>query len=845
MILLLVAALALDRDVVEVEKANGSWHSPSVWKNGKRPSSADRALIPGSGRETEVRINADRNATVTSLLVGKPKNSRGVLEVLGSLRVSGVNGDGERNASQLIVGGSDNVIGVVRVKSGGDLYVGKSVRLGPFNRSTGKLFVSRGEFRTPGTISIADANQGTGILEVRGGRAKIVAKSLVMGAGDAQMVFTRENTGLSPVEVTTTARLGGSLKVNIPDSTGTPRVIPLIQARSRTKVIGGFRRVQIQAPQNKDYELTYLAGMYGKDAALLRMDKPLNRFEKWEPVMLERAPSRESTHPKADPDADSLSNLGEYKLGCHPLVDEGPLFLEGVEEDGRRFVTFVERVDRNDVQTTVQTSFDGRVWTSADVETQVIDRFGKSRTVKAIVDSSSKNLRFRLYFEREAEKNVQPSILFVIVDDLNDFIEPLGGHPQAITPNFNALAGRGTLFTNAHATSTVCNPSRVALLSGIRPTRSGVYGNSEELRQSPLLRNMNTMPEHFRRKGYRAVGAGKIFHSAEPGAWAEYFPSKTDHRPNDPRPSGLLSGVPGLPSNFDFGPMNVSDGEMGDYKVATWIRNWLLDRKASQGPAFVACGFFRPHLPLHVPSKHFRPWRTTDLEVPLVLNSDLDDVPNSALNASIRADEHGQIRDAGRWKKAVHAYLAAVRFADAQLGRVLAALDESEIARNTIIVVCSDHGWHLGEKRSWRKNTLWEESTRVPLLVVAPGVTTPGTRCDEAVSLLDIFPTLVDLAGFNIPSRLDGTSLLPQLVNPDEKRDEPAITSRSFGAHSIRTERYRLTDRPGNNDEFYDLSMDPNEWFNLIDHSDYADVIEDLRRHVPTNPATPIKDLGE
>ena len=345
---------------------------------------------------------------------------------------------------------------------------------------------------------------------------------------------------------------------------------------------------------------------------------------------------------------------------------------------------------------------------------------------------------------RASAADDRPDVLFIAIDDLNDWIGALGGHPQASTPNIDRLAARGVLFTNAHCAAPACNPSRVALMTGRRPTTTGVYLNSQPWR--PVLADAVTLPQHFRAAGYRAIGAGKIYHGAypDPTSWDEYFPSQQKNRPDDPIPSGRpLSGIPRT-AHFDWGPVDATDAEMGDAQVVDWVCKQLSAPR--EQPLFLACGIYRPHLPWYVPPAYFDSGPSLDdVQLPVVLADDLADVPAGGVRMAKPGGDHRKVLDHGQWRPAVQAYLASMAFADAQVGRVLDALDASGRAEQTIVVLWSDHGWHLGEKEHWRKFALWDEATRVPLAFVAPGVSRVGGRCARPVSLIDVYPTLVDL----------------------------------------------------------------------------------------------------
>jgi arylsulfatase A-like enzyme len=441
----------------------------------------------------------------------------------------------------------------------------------------------------------------------------------------------------------------------------------------------------------------------------------------------------------------------------------------------------------------------------------------------------------------------RPDVLFIVVDDLNDWVGPLGGHPQTYTPNIDRLAARGMTFMNAHSPSALCNPSRTALLSGLRPSTSGVYGNGADWRQLPVFDGLQTLPRFFRDNGYSTFGGGKIFHAHtfSPGAnagyndrtaWDEFYPSLEWQLPEEIRP--MRTPVNGNPHmvGFDWSPVVADDRAIGDGQVAAYaVRK--LEAEVS-GPRFVAAGIFRPHLPWYVPQAYFDMHPLEEIQLPPTIENDLADVPVMGRHAEFAAHRlHEWVLANDKWKEGVQAYLASISFADARIGEMLDALDRSGRADDTIIVLFGDHGFHLGEKGRWRKSTLWERSTHVPLIVVAPGVTTAGSRTQTAVSLMDVYPTLAELAGLDVPMHVEGQSLVELLQNPSAERAAPAVTTYGFNNHAVRDERYRYIRYADGNEELYDDLADPNEFTNLADDPDFRRVKRELGRWVPKQNA--------
>ncbi len=443
-----------------------------------------------------------------------------------------------------------------------------------------------------------------------------------------------------------------------------------------------------------------------------------------------------------------------------------------------------------------------------------------------------------------------PDVLFIAVDDLNDWVGHLGGHPQARTPNIDRLAARGLAFTNAHSPSALCNPSRTALLTGLRPSTSGIYGNAPDWRTVELFDGLATLPRHFRDNGYRTLGAGKIFHAHtftaggfagfnDTSAWDAFYPSPERQLPDELTPKGVpVNGNP-LMSGFDWAPVVAEDTALADGQDVSWVVRQLAAETGS--PRFVAAGIFRPHLPWYVPTKYFEMHPLDEIELPPHIEGDLDDVPAAGARSEFQSVElHEWVLEdesLSRWREGVQGYLASISYADAMVGRLLDGLDASGRAERTVIVLWGDHGYHLGEKERWRKNTLWEESTRVPFIVVAPGVTQPGTTSDAPVSLMDVYPTLAELAGLETPEHVEGTSLVPLLRDPDADRERPAVTTYGFNNHAVRDERYRYVRYADGGEELYDHATDPNEWTNLADEPRYADVKAELAAWLPENDA--------
>ncbi|MEW4570701.1 sulfatase [Tautonia sp. JC769] len=426
----------------------------------------------------------------------------------------------------------------------------------------------------------------------------------------------------------------------------------------------------------------------------------------------------------------------------------------------------------------------------------------------------------------------RPNVLFIAVDDLNDWAGFLGGHPQARTPNLDRLAARGVHFTRAYCSAPACNPSRTSLMTGLQPSTTGVYHNNQPWR--PVLPDAVTLPQHFSAAGYDVAGGGKLFHNSfnDRDSWPEWFGLKgSDHPKPEQTP---VNGIPGA-AHFDWGPLDVPDEAMGDSKTVSWAIDWLqADREA---PFFLAVGLIRPHLPWYTPRAYFDHYPVDEIILPETLANDLDDLPPAGIAMARPDGDHRKVVAAGQWEKAVQGYLASIEFADAQIGRLLDALDASGHRDDTIIVFWGDHGWHLGQKQHWRKFALWEEATRVPLIVVAPGLTEADGRSDRTVSLLDLYPTLIDLCRLPGRPELEGESLAPLLRDPGAPRDRPALTTHGRGNHAVRSERWRYIRYADGSEELYDHQADPREWTNLAADPRWQSVKDELSSHLPSTDA--------
>jgi arylsulfatase A-like enzyme len=427
----------------------------------------------------------------------------------------------------------------------------------------------------------------------------------------------------------------------------------------------------------------------------------------------------------------------------------------------------------------------------------------------------------------------KPDILFIAIDDQNDWVSCLGGHPQAETPNLDRLVGRGTLFTNAQCAAPACNPSRAALMSGLRPWTTGVYVNPQPY--GGPLKDVLTLNRYLMQQGYKVLAGGKIYHGGgglpdeKEADWHYYF-----NRGGDPSPP--VKSISGLNmSHFDWGPLDAADEEMGDYRLVSWAAEEL--QKEHDKPLFLAVGFVKPHLPWYVPRKYFDMFPLESIQLPTVPDDDLDDIPAAGVQMARPEGDHRAVLSHDQWKQAVQGYLATGKFLDEQIGRLVEAVDRSGKADELLIVLWSDHGWHLGEKQHWRKFALWDEATRAPLAFIAPGVTRPQVRCDVGVDYMSIYPTLVDLAGLPIPDHVQGPSLRPLLEDPDADWDHLAVTTHGRGNHGVRDRHWRYIRYEDGSEELYDHRDDPNEWTNLADKPDYVEVKNRLAEALPASEA--------
>lgn len=432
-----------------------------------------------------------------------------------------------------------------------------------------------------------------------------------------------------------------------------------------------------------------------------------------------------------------------------------------------------------------------------------------------------------------ANPPARPNVLFIAVDDLRDWVGYFGHNPQAKTPNYDRLSRMGTSFTRAYCASPVCNPSRTALMSGLRPSTSSVYENNVDFR--PIIPPAKMLTTAFREAGYHVHGAGKIYHEAyrRREEWDDYLEKER----GDPRPAADRSeGVGGI----KFAPLDCRDDELSDWGIADYgIAS--LQRKHDK-PFFLAVGFHKPHMPWNVPRKWFDLFPLESIKIPPYLENDLDDLPPAAVRMAHPETDHVPMQKSGRWKEAIQAYLATIAYCDMNLGRLLDALEKSAYRDNTIICLWGDHGWHLGEKHHWRKFALWEEATKAPFMWVVPGVTKPDTICERTVDFMSIFPTLTDLCGIPTPAHNEGVSIRRLLADPKASWDLPALTTYRFNNHTVRSEGWRYIRYANGDEELYDETRDPNEWTNLAAKPEFAARKAELAKSLPRTNAPDSSD---
>ena len=459
----------------------------------------------------------------------------------------------------------------------------------------------------------------------------------------------------------------------------------------------------------------------------------------------------------------------------------------------------------------------------------------------------------------------KPNIVFIAIDDLNDWVGFLG-HDQAITPNMDRLAGNGYSFVNAHCPAPVCGPSRTAILSGMQPVTSGIYDNN--IKFSRDLPEVVTLPEHFRKNGYRVYGVGKIFHggaanvpkdafdeyAGRTGSSAPFTTAELQNSKQKPfhevTKLGKTFRLPlnGMPADrywnkahtFDWGPVDLPDGLFSDRKSADWAIDKL--EKIKDQPFFLAIGFERPHQPLFNPKRFHDLYPLDKITLPEVPDGDLDDLPYRSKQLALypkTSGRHETLLKYDEWPNAVGSYLASVSFVDELIGEVVEALNQHELMKNTWVVLWSDHGWHLGEKFHWGKATGWYRSTRVPFLIVPPQGKKQfkkSIRVTKTVNLLDLAPTMADIAGISKKTDWEGTSLMPILKQQQFDRADVTITTFSIGSHTVSTPHWQLISYFDGSYELYDLQNDPNQFNNIADQAENHGVINRLKKHVPIEP---------
>lgn len=443
-----------------------------------------------------------------------------------------------------------------------------------------------------------------------------------------------------------------------------------------------------------------------------------------------------------------------------------------------------------------------------------------------------------------------PNVLIIVSDDLNTH---LGCYQKAVakTPNIDALAKRGVLFEKAYCQFPHCNPSRASFMTGLRPRTTGVTNNEDNLYRN--IPDVMTLPHWFRTHGYATARCGKIFHLGvpsgdesmdDPQAWDFGTPFKDERPYPKARETEVKLEGRGKKEGLAWNESLGTDDDLVDGSLARSAVEWLEHRDAAK-PFLLAVGFHRPHLPLVAPAKYFDLYPMESITLPTEPADDEADIPLPARNGGVPS--YAVRATPEQRRAAIRAYLATVSYMDAQAGRVLDGLKRLGLAENTIVIFMSDHGWHLGEHGLWHKRSLFEESARVPFIVCAPSAKGNGKSSSSLIELLDLFPTVCDLAGLPAPDHLEGKSLRPLLDDPAATLHEAAFTEARRGksaeiwGRSVRTPRWRYTEWNDARDgvELYDHEADPGEFTNLANDPKQAETITRLKAMMSGVTLTP------
>lgn len=454
--------------------------------------------------------------------------------------------------------------------------------------------------------------------------------------------------------------------------------------------------------------------------------------------------------------------------------------------------------------------------------------------------------------EKATESANQPNVIFFAMDDLNDWVAPLG-YNQAKTPNMDRLARQGLVFTYAHSPGVFCAPSRTAIMTGLNASTTGCYGEVPFEYDHP---DLVTLQMDFKRGGYNTYGAGKIYHHRggflDLRGWDKYFSRSQEMRDLGWEMNSYYMKDAPRPTPFPYSPYYTKTGREGgsalhlewgpiandkeDSMVDAIRTNWACDilNQKHDKPFFLALGLYSPHYPNYAPQKYFDLYDLDSIQLPTYKDDDLEDLPDRIRKKMMnRSKQHKELEELGVLKNAVRAYLAATSFADAMLGRVLDALDASQYKNNTIIVFWSDQGFHHGEKMHWGKHTLWQRTSHVPFIWAGKGIP-KNKKVETSVSLIDMYPTFVELCDLPKVKNLEGVSLVSSLKKPSSSIDRNVfLPSNERGSYAIINKNWRYIYYYDGGDELYNEKEDPNEWYNLAADEKYRPIISEMQKSAP------------